>query len=155
MSVIVSRTCTEVSDTDRNRPNESWPLDNFRSKLAYVLLGDPGSGKTTAFQAESEVVDDACYIPARDFLTLNVNRHPEWREKMLFIDGLDEVRAGTDDVRTPFDAIRERLDALGKPRFRLSCREADWLGTNDQKHLSSVAQDGTVTVLRLDPTDGR
>ena len=151
MSVIVSRTCTEVSDTDHNRKNESQPLDNSRSKSAYVLLGDPGSGKTTAFQAESEVVDDACYIPARDFLTLNVDRRPEWREKTLFIDGLDEVRAGTADVRTAFDAIRGRLDALGKPRFRLSCREADWLGANDKKYLDSVAPDGTVTVLRLDP----
>jgi len=151
MSVIVSRTCTEVSDTDHNRKNESRPLDNSRSKSAYVLLGDPGSGKTTAFQAESEVVDDACYIPARDFLTLNVDRRPEWREKTLFIDGLDEVRAGTVDVRTSFDAIRGRLDALGKPRFRLSCREADWLGANDRDHLASVSLDGTVTVLRLDP----
>ncbi len=151
MSNLVPRTCTEVSDTDHNQKKASRSLDDFRSKSAYVLLGDPGSGKTTALQVEEKDVDDAHFITARDFLTLNMDRHPEWREKILFIDGLDEVRAGTDDVRTPFDAIRERLDALGKPRFRLSCREADWLGTNDQKHLSSVAQDGTVTVLRLDP----
>lgn len=151
MSVIVPRTCTEVSDTDRNQPNESQPLDAFRSKPAYVLLGDPGSGKTTAFQAESKAVDDAYFISARDFLTLNMDSHPKWREKTLFIDGLDEVRVGKTDVRTPFDAIRERLDTLGKPRFRLSCREADWLGTNDLDHLVSVTPDGAVTVLRLDP----
>ena len=151
MSVIVPRTCTEVSDTDHNRPNESRPLDDFRSKSAYVLLGDPGSGKTTVFQIEEKGVDDAHFITARDFLTLNVDSHPEWREKTLFIDGLDEVRAGTADVRTPFDAIRERLDALGKPRFRLSCREADWLGANDRDRLVSVTPDGTITVLRLDP----
>ena len=30
---------------------------------------------------------------------------------------------------------------LGKPRFRLSCREADWLGENDRKHLESVSPD--------------
>ena len=71
--------------------------------------------------------------------------------KTLFIDGLDEVRAGTADVRTPFDAIRERLDALDKPRFRLSCREADWLGVNDRDNLAAVTPDGAVTVLRLDP----
>ena len=151
MSVIVPRTCTEVSDTDHNQKNASRPLDDFRSKSAYVLLGDPGAGKTTAFRAESETVDNACFIPARDFLTLKADSHPEWREKTLFIDGLDEVRAGTEDVRTPFDAIRGRLDELGKPRFRLSCREADWLGTNDRDHLASVSPDGTVTVLRLDP----
>ena len=151
MSDPVPRTCTEVSDTDHNQKNVSQPLDDFRSKSAYVLLGDPGSGKTTAFQAEEKAVDDAHFITARDFLTLNVDSHPEWREKTLFIDGLDEVRAGTDDVRTPFDAIRGRLDALGKPRFRLSCREADWLGANDRKHLASAAPDDAVTVLRLDP----
>ena len=151
MSIIVPRTCTEVSNIDHNRPNESRPLDTFRSVPAYVLLGDPGAGKTTAFEVESEAVDDAYPITARDFLTLNVDSHTEWREKTLFIDGLDEVRAGTVDVRTPFDAIRERLDALRKPRFRLSCREADWLGANDRKHLASVAPNGAVMVLRLDP----
>ncbi len=151
MSDPVPRTCTEVSDTDHNQKNVSQPLDDFRSKSAYVLLGDPGSGKTTALQVEEKAVGDAHFITARDFLTLNVDSHPEWREKTLFIDGLDEVRAGTEDVRTPFDAIRGRLDALGKPRFRLSCREADWLGANDRKHLASAAPDGAVTVLRLDP----
>ena len=149
--VRVLRTCTEVSDTDHNQKNESRPLNALRSVPAYVLLGDPGAGKTTAFQVESEAMDDACPITARDFLTLNVDSHPEWREKTLFIDGLDEVRAGTADVRTPFDAIRRSLEALGKPRFRLSCREADWLGENDRKHLASVTPDGAVTVLRLDP----
>ena len=151
MSDPVPRTCTEVSDTDHNQKNVSQPLDDFRSKSAYVLLGDPGSGKTTALQVEEKAVGDAHFITARDFLTLNVDSHPEWREKTLFIDGLDEVRAGTEDVRTPFDAIRGRLDALGKPRFRLSCREADWLGANDRKHLASAAPDSAVTVLRLDP----
>ena len=69
----------------------------------------------------------------------------------MFIDGLDEVRAGSPDARTPFDAIRARLDALGRPRFRLSCRAADWLGANDLRHLESVSRDNRVTVLVLDP----
>ena len=150
MSIIVPRTCTEVSDTERKRTNESRPLDDFRSQSAYVLLGDPGAGKTTTFREECKVLADTHFITARDFLTLNVDSYPEWREKTLFIDGLDEVRAGKGDVRMPFDEIRRRLDALGKPRFRLSCREADWLGVNDREHLASVAPGGPVTVLRLD-----
>ena len=151
MSVIVSRTCTEVSDTDRNQPNESRPLDNFRSKSAYVLLGDPGAGKTAVFEGESEDVADALCIPARKFMRLSVESHPEWRGKTLFIDGLDEARVGKTDVFTPFDEIWSKLDELGKPWFRLSCREADWLGDNDREHLASVAPDGVITVLRLDP----
>ena len=43
------------------------------------------------------------------------------------------------------------VSTTGKPRFRLSCREADWLGANDQKHLESVSPDSKVTVLRLNP----
>ena len=153
MNYLVSRTCTEIPPPDaaQSRQPESRPLAAFRSAPAYVLLGDPGTGKTTAFEVESEAVGDGLYVSARDFLTLNVDAHPEWREKTLFIDGLDEVRAGTDDVRTPFDAIRGRLDELGKPRFRLSCREADWIGVNDRKYLESVSPDGAVTVLRLNP----
>ena len=153
MNYLVPRTCTEIPppDATQSRQPDSRSLAAFRSVPAYVLLGDPGAGKTTAFEVESKAVDDALGVSARNFLTLNVNSHPEWREKTLFIDGLDEVRAGTDDVRTPFDAIRGRLDELGKPRFRLSCREADWLGVNDRKYLESVAPDGAVTVLRLDP----
>ena len=153
MNYLVSRTCTEIPPPDaaQSRQPEPQPLAAFRSAPAYVLLGDPGAGKTTAFEVESEAVGDGLYVSARDFLTLNVDGHSEWREKTLFIDGLDEVRAGTGDVRTPFDAIRRQLDELGKPRFRLSCREADWLGVNDRKYLESVSPDGAVTVLRLNP----
>ena len=151
MSIIVSRTCTEVSAREHNQKNVSRPLDDFRSVPAYVLLGDPGAGKTTVFKAESEDVDDALYIPARKFRKLSVESHPEWRDRTLFIDGLDEVRVGKTDVLTPFDEIWSKLDELGKPRFRLSCREADWLGDNDREHLASVAPGGAVTVLRLDP----
>ena len=83
-----------------------------------MLLGDPGAGKSTAFDAECGVSrDGACFVTARDLLTFDVQSHPEWHGKTLFIDGLDEVRAGAGDVRTPFDAIRRQLDKLGKPRL--------------------------------------
>ena len=152
--MIVPRTCTEISAGDRSQrqDKEPRPLEAFRDAPAYVLLGDPGAGKTTAFDTECAALgEQACPITARDFLTFDPQGHPEWRGKTLFIDGLDEVRAGVSDARTPFDAIRGRLDALGKPHFRLSCREADWLGVNDRQHLESVSPGETLTVLRLNP----
>ena len=152
--MIVPRTCTEISagNEDQHRKKESQLLEAFRDTPAYVLLGDPGAGKTTAFEAECEALGEkACLITARDFLTFNLQSHPEWHDRTLFIDGLDEIRVGANDARTPFDEIRRRLDALGKPHFRLSCREADWLGANDRKHLESVSPDSKVTVLRLNP----
>ena len=125
-------------------------VEGFRECDAFVLLGAPGAGKTELFEAEG--ARDGCIcVSARDFLTFDIERRPEWRVATLFIDGLDEKRAGSVDGRAPLDDIRARLDALGGPRFRLSCREADWFGANDRTHLEAVSRDGTVKVLRLDP----
>ena len=158
MSRIVPRTCTEIPAANthpgasRSPANAGQLLERFRSTPAYVLLGDPGAGKTTAFKCECEALGDtATYVTARDFLTFAPARHPEWCGKTLFIDGLDERRAGAPDKRTPFDQIRRQLDDLGRPLFRLSCRATDWLGENDRQHLASVAPHSAVTVLRLDP----
>ncbi len=153
MSYYVPRTCSDVTNLDTERTNDldSRPLEAFRSLSAYVLLGDPGMGKTTVFQHEADTIDDGLYITARNFITLDPDSHPEWRNRTLFIDGLDEVRAGSSNYKVPFDKIRGRLDSLKNPRFRLSCRAADWLGSNDLNYLKSVSPDGSVSVLRLDP----
>lgn len=154
MKTSVPRTCTVVPPGTEKRiqVSVSRPLAEFRDTPAYVLLGDPGSGKTTAFETECEALgEEACMVDARDFLELSMKKHSEWRGKTLFIDGLDEVRAGVVDVRKPFDRLRKRLEKLGRPRFRLSCREADWLGDNDRSRLETVSLDARVSVLRLDP----
>ena len=110
-----------------------------------------GSGKTTVFRTEEKRLgDSARFVTARNFLVYDTVPE-EWRGKTLFIDGLDEVRAGYSDVRRPFDQIRKQLVKLGKPQFRISCREADWLGANDRLGLEHVSKDEAVTVLRLDP----
>ena len=155
---IVPRTCTELRYDERralSRPPDPQPLAAFRQCPAYVLLGDPGMGKSTAFAEEERVHGEtALSITARDFATFDADQHPEWKGKALLIDGLDEIRAGETDPRPPIDRIRANLDKLGKPRFRLSCRHADWLDT-DGKSLEAVSPSGKVTVLRLDPLDDR
>ena len=154
MSTPRPRTCTEISAgrADPQQDREPRYLEAFRDVPAYVLLGDPGAGKTTAFEAECEALgEQACRITADEFLTHKEGDLPsEWREKTLFIDGLDEVR-GSAQGASEFREIRKLLRTLGKPRFRLSCRQADWLGVHDQERLESVAPDSGVTVLRLNP----
>lgn len=138
----VPRTVTEKTTEDI--PTESRPIADYRDRPAYVLLGEPGAGKSTLFEVEAKLTGGH-YISARDFIYLD---NEEWREKTLFIDGLDEARAGKDDARTPLDAIRGRLNKLGCKRFRISCREADWLGALDSRDLSKISP---VSVLYLDP----
>ncbi len=149
---IARRTCTEInpSTPDAQRAaesrEESQPIENFAQEGAFVLLGAPGSGKTEEFKRQAKLLDGH-YVSARNFLALA--NQPELRSKTLFIDGLDEVRAGVQDGRTPFDAIRNKLQQLDRPRFRLSCREADWFGSNDRLYLESVAPNQKLRVLRL------
>ena len=147
---MVPRTCTEIGEDYPGNGLEtaSRPLEDFRETNAYVLLGAPGAGKTEAFKLEAER-SSGCYVKARDFTTFD--DRTECRDKTLFIDGLDEARAGSSDGLTPFDRIRAKLDRLGRPRYRLSCREADWFGVNDRTHLQEVSKDANVSVLRLDP----
>ena len=150
MTHFVRRTCIEIRDDVHQDALESpsRPLEDFRETAVYVLLGDPGAGKTVAFGQESGGCPGGINVTARDFVALDTP--PEWRDATLFIDGLDEMRAGVADGLTPFDRIRARLDALGRPAFRLSCREAYWFGTIDRTSLQRVSRDGKVTVLRLD-----
>ena len=149
MSYVAERTCTDVC-RDPGRDSEridGRSLRAFRQVAAYVLLGEPGAGKTTIFKREA-AASDGVYVSARDFLAYG--DRPEWHAEPLFIDGLDEIRAGTRDVRDPFDRIRAQLNRLGRPKFRLSCREADWLGPGDGARLEQVSQDNRVVELHLD-----
>lgn len=160
MRLIVPRSVTVVPDRrdarlgangDRSR---SAPLSEFRSERAYVLLGDPGAGKTEAFRTETRALPGSRRVPARRFISRSLDRHPEWGAETLFIDGLDEVRAGRPDARRPMDLILERLERLESPNFRLSCRAADWLGRNDLQEIVSTAGYGDVRVLHLEPRRG-
>lgn len=146
MSVYLQRTCTEAK-VEGNR-GLSKGIEDYREASAYVLLGDPGAGKTEVLKHEA-IATGGEYISARDFLAFHPRK--EWKEKVLFIDGLDETRAGEGDRRTALERIRSRLDEIGQPQFRLSCREADWLGASDREALARVSPTGAVLTLHLDP----
>lgn len=144
--LLIARTCTVRDDNDGER--KSLPLEAFRTAPAYVLLGDPGAGKTASFEREAATTGGH-YVRARNFAQLDPG--PQLVGKTLFIDGVDEMRAGGGDGRTPLYEIRRQLDRLGRPPFRLSCREADWYGDSDSAALGEAAPGGTLAVLHLDP----
>ena len=149
MNIRVSRTVVEVKAEHPGDDRVGQPIEDYAECSAFVLLGEAGAGKSTEFRRVAEETKDGCYLTARNFLALPIR--PEWRNKTLFIDALDERRAGSQDRRAPLDEIRSKLDQLGRPRFRISCRSVEWLGLNDQRHLSEVSQDGKVKILHLNP----
>ena len=149
---VVSRTGTVVDEGEPPRDGgRQAPLTDYADTAAYVLIAEPGAGKTTAFKTEA-AKQGAVHVTVRNFLRFD---KPEWRDTTLFLDGLDESRGGPGDRRTPLDGIVKKLDGLGCQPFRLSCRWSFWLAANDKNGLREVSPDGTVTVVRLDPLSKR
>ncbi|MGF6859211.1 hypothetical protein [Paraburkholderia sp. CI3] len=133
----------------RESGSHSRSLSDWGHLDAYVLLGEPGSGKTTAFKAEAKRMGDAAYyMTARDFAVLELPAAA--KGKTLFIDSLDERRTDSVSPFTALDEIRRALQKAGCPRFRLSCREADWVRSGDVD-LQAVSPSDTVETLWLNP----
>lgn len=153
MKSFVQRTVSELDQEGPVSKRQHVSIDEYRCTPAWVLLGDPGSGKTRQFEHEVQQCRDRGepveFITARNFAILGDDRSG-WDGATVFIDALDEVRAGGRDGQWYFDLIRKHLYSLGKPRFRISCRDADWFGETDRNHLAHVSQNAKLVTLRLD-----
>lgn len=124
-------------------PTEPKALADYREASAWVLLGEPGAGKSEAFKQEAEQCDGQ-YLSIAEFIKRPTQ--PEWGNKTLFLDGLDETRAspGKEDILLD---VYNKLEDLGLPRFRIACRAADWYGSLD---MNDIAQSSPL-ILQLEP----
>jgi len=111
-----------------------------------ILLGDPGSGKTYTFKA-GVAEEKATYLTVREFLIIE---ETEYDGDTVYLDGLDEFRSRIGDKNAISEVIK-LLKRLKRPRLRLSCRVADWLGETDLRLFRQYFRDEPFAVLSLEP----
>lgn len=142
----ISRHVVQLMDGQKH---SAQPIESFRDLEAYVLLGEPGAGKSVLFRQEAIALGmGARYLTVRDFLRSDIDEAD--RGRILFIDAMDEQRASDGRVDQPLDRLIAKLKQLGRPRFRLSCRASDW-DRLDTQELECVSSDGRVIALQLQP----
>lgn len=147
---LVPRRARKLEEQSKNTvENLPEDLQKFRILPAWVLLGEPGAGKSTAFESEAEAMGGRC-LRIAEFI--HADPDETWDGKTLFLDGLDEIRAGAGND-SAIQLIRKQLKRLGNPPFRIACRAADWYGSSDAEDLKAASADGQITVLQLDPLD--
>ena len=131
-----------------NATLETRWLDEWRDENAYVLLGDPGAGKSWSFKAEAATAN-ASVVTAR---MIQEDLEPLAEPGLpVFVDALDEVRGGAIPGADALAAIARWIQRGKSRRFRIACREADWRGEADRQLIERVALGGKVTTLHLEP----
>lgn len=123
---------------------EAVPFSAYIEQPNIVLLGDPGAGKTHLFQTTAQAAN-AKFMTVRQFL----NVPPHWASETVFIDALDERRAGRGDDSV-IDALVQKLFQSPPAKLRLSCRDRDWLGDSDLEAFQPYFESrGGAVVLTL------
>jgi len=147
--ITIDRLVKEEKDTDEERiDNSLQSLSAFRENPAWVLLGEPGAGKSTSLKYEAEVCgEEHRYLSIAEFLY--EYSEEELKGKTLFLDGLDEIRASSNNNGTIFLQVKANLRKLGTPKFRIACRAADWLGASDSEDIKSASQNNKIARLLL------
>lgn len=123
-------------------------INDFFNIHTFVVLGEPGLGKTTSFQYAAKKETNAVFVRIGEFLSAPNLDH--LIGKVLYLDGLDEHRSRANGMDV-MDAIIGRLKQLNSPKVRISCRTAEWHGGKDIGALSAVSNGTPIVQLNLQP----
>lgn len=151
----LQRTCTELPSGEDKEAARSSPapapvitVRELAEVPVFVLLGEPGMGKSETMKALASLVlgEQGKPIAANDFIVLPASQHNA--ERPVFIDALDEARATGNT--TVWRELRRTIAHSGLTRFGVACRVADWQST-DAQDLANVAQGQRIRVVALNP----
>ena len=145
--VFVPRSVKQLTQLPGGSDTEAVGLDSLRSVPAWVLLGEPGSGKSTAFESEAQA-DNCLRLSIAEFVYSDIDE--AWRDKCLFLDGLDEVRASA-TAQSILWQVKSKLRKLGLPNFRIACRAADWYGQSDLEEIIGASPNVKLPIYTLEP----
>lgn len=129
-------------------PQPKGKIEEFFRHHIFVVLGEPGLGKTTSFEYAAKHEPGAEFVRIGEFLS--TPKQDNLQGKTLYLDGLDEHRSRADGVDV-MDAIIGRLKELDCPKVRISCRTAEWHGGKDLGALSAVSNGTLIVQLDLQP----
>ncbi len=139
------RRIPDVGDVAHPSEQAAVPAASLREVPAWVLLGEPGAGKSALFDDEASATGAVC-VPVSEFVHDLV---PDLAsDTTVYLDALDEARASMGNSAMAM-LVRQRLQTLNCPRFRISCRAADWLGDADARQLTAVSPNGQLPVYAL------
>jgi hypothetical protein len=146
--IFVSRSVKQLSQLpDSGSDTEAVSLESLKSVPAWVLLGEPGAGKSEAFKSETQAAN-GLHLTIAEFVYSDIDE--AWKEKCLFLDGLDEVRASATAQSILFQ-VKSKLRRLGLPNFRIACRAADWYGQSDLEEIKGASPNGQLPIYTLEP----
>ncbi|WP_265821617.1 NACHT domain-containing protein [Geovibrio ferrireducens] len=108
-------------------------IDQIVNNKLSVILGSPGSGKTSILKKfQEEKQKTAQYTTVREFLINNIEIKQE--TTVLLLDGLDEYRSIKPDKSFVTRELGNKLRNLSS-NIVIACREMDWYGDNDIEAL--------------------
>lgn len=122
---------------DDNLKKEYLLEEVLSNNKFIVLLGSPGSGKTSLLKNYNEKLENSEFLTIKRFLKLNHDLDKV--TELLFLDALDEYRSLEKDKAFVIEELGYKLSKLIKQnnslKIIISCREMDWYGETDKTSL--------------------
>lgn len=121
-----------------------------------ILLGAPGSGKTSILRNYDFKHDETQFITVRNFIKIPVRIRGN--TSLVLLDGMDEYRGVSEEkdfvVTELGSKINEILEKHQNLKVVISCREMDWYGDEDKRALKdSIYTTKKIRLVGILPLD--